>query len=159
MLVRTRTGFSLSLRSVCGGYVTSSRGYLTSPGYPQPYPASTECLWVVTMSPATLIQFQFTDLDIAGDNECGGDHMVLRNGARSSSPLFLINPSQGDSGQNGHLCGNQMPGNNDLLRIQQSLSYYYWGHKALSYLDNIGIVDSRCYQHKLKQPTCHVQIR
>ena len=61
---RTRTGFSLSLRTVCGGYVTSSRGHLTSPNYPQPFPANTECQWVVSMSPATLIQFQFTDLDL-----------------------------------------------------------------------------------------------
>ena len=36
--------------------------------------------------------------------------MVLRNGARPSSPLFLINPGQGATGQNGHLCGSQMPG-------------------------------------------------
>ena len=62
------------------------------------------------MPPATLIQFQFVDLDVGGgdDTECGGDYLILRNGGRPSSPFFLINPRQG-SHQNGHLCGRQMP--------------------------------------------------
>ena len=106
---RTRSGFSLSLQSTCGGYLTSSRGYLTSPGYPGQYPANAECDWVVRMRPATQIQFQFIDLDIASDGtECGQDYLVLRNGGRTTSPFFLLNPSQGDN-QNGHLCGRQMP--------------------------------------------------
>ena len=106
---RTRSGFSLSLQSTCGGYLTSSRGYLTSPGYPGQYPANAECDWVVRMRPATQIQFQFIDLDIVSDGtDCAQDYLILRNGERTTSPFFLLNPSQGDN-QNGHLCGRQMP--------------------------------------------------
>ena len=44
---RTRQGFVLSLQSICGGYVSSPRGYLSSPGYPAQYPADTNCDWVI----------------------------------------------------------------------------------------------------------------
>ena len=106
---RTRQGFYLRLKSVCGGYLTSPRGVLTSPGYPAEYPANTDCAWTLRLRPATLLQFQLTDLDIAGgDTECSQDSLVLRNGERPTSPLFLLNPGQGSS-QNGHLCGQEMP--------------------------------------------------
>ena len=105
----SRGGIYLSLRSVCGGYISSPRGVLTSPGFPADYPNNTECRWVLRMRPATMMQFQFTELDVAGgDTECSQDSLVLRNGERRTSPLFLLNPGQGD-GQNGHLCGNQIP--------------------------------------------------
>lgn len=105
----SKSGFFLRLKSVCGGYVSSPRGYLTSPGYPSHYPNNTQCNWVLRMRPATMMQFQFTDLDIAGgDTECSQDSIVLRNGERRTSPLFLLNPSQTE-GQNGHLCGAQIP--------------------------------------------------
>ena len=75
----SRGGIYLSLRSVCGGYISSPRGVLTSPGFPAHYPNNTECRWVLRMRPATMLQFQFTDLDIAGgDTECSQDSLVLR---------------------------------------------------------------------------------
>ena len=52
---RSRSGFSLELRSVCGGYVTSSRGTLTSPNYPQPYNNNEQCQWIVGYKYSLLI--------------------------------------------------------------------------------------------------------
>ena len=98
-IFRTRRGFHVSLQSTCGGYVSSSRGLLTSPGYPGNCPADTECEWVVRMRPATMISFSFLDLDIGAesDTECSQDYLVIRNGERASSPFFLINPRQGNN--------------------------------------------------------------
>ena len=89
----------MTLQSTCGGYVSSTRGLLTSPGYPGPYPPDTECEWVVRLRPATMVTFSFLDLDIGAesDTECGGDYLVIRNGERASSPFFLINPRQGNN--------------------------------------------------------------
>ncbi len=89
----------MTLQSTCGGYVSSARGLLTSPGYPGPYTPDTECEWVVRLRPATMITFSFLDLDIGAesDTECGGDYLVIRNGERASSPFFLINPRQGNN--------------------------------------------------------------
>ena len=99
---RSRRGFSLSLQSTCGGHVSGARGELTSPGYPAHYPAHAACEWVVATRPATSIAFSFLDLDIAGGGaECAEDSLVLRNGARGTSPFLLLNPAQGD---------NQVPG-------------------------------------------------
>ena len=64
---------------------------------------------IIFSRPGTMLQFQFINLDIASNGvECGQDYLILRNGASSVSPFFLVNPSQGDQ-QNGHLCGTQMP--------------------------------------------------
>ena len=89
----------MTLQSTCGGYVSSTRGVLTSPGYPSNYPGDTECEWVIRMRPATMITFSFIDLDIGAesDTECSQDYLVIRNGESASSPFFLINPRQGNN--------------------------------------------------------------
>ena len=109
---RSRRGFHVSLQATCGGYVSSTRGLLTSPGYPDNYPADTECEWVIRMRPATMITFRFLDLDIGAesDTECSQDYLVIRNGERASSPFFLINPRQ----------GNNQVSNVDFVTIEMS---------------------------------------
>ena len=89
----------MSLQSTCGGYVSSVRGLITSPGYPANYPGDADCEWVVRLRPATMITFSFLDLDIGAesDTECSQDYLVIRNGERPSSPFFLINPGQGNN--------------------------------------------------------------
>ena len=105
----------MTLQSTCGGYVSSTRGLLTSPGYPGNYPADTECEWVVRMRPATMITFNFIDLDIGAesDTECSQDYLVIRNGESASSPFFLINPRQGNNQVRtiaDNLCGGRTTG-------------------------------------------------
>ena len=103
-------GFQVALRAICGGYITGvGRGEVTSPGYPESYPANSNCQWVVRTGPAKTLEFQFTLLDVpSSGTECGEDYLVLRNGGRTTSPLFLLNPGQG-ANQNGHLCGSSIP--------------------------------------------------
>ena len=106
---QVRRGFVIRVKAVCGGYITSPRGYLTSPNYPQNYPNNSNCQWVVRMRPATTLQFQFVYMDLPNSNtECSEDYLIMRNGERPTSPFFLINPSQGPN-QNGHICGSTLP--------------------------------------------------
>ena len=80
-----------------------------SPGSPDNYPPNSHCQWVVRTGPAKALEFQFTILDVpSSGSECAEDYLILRNGGRSTSPLFLINPGQNEA-QNGHLCGSTLP--------------------------------------------------
>ena len=107
-----RSGFQVALRALCGGYVSATgrgSGTIASPGDPETYPANAHCQWIVRTGPAKTLQFQFSVLEVpSSGSECAEDYLVLRNGGRPTSPLFLINPNQNEA-QNGHLCGNTLP--------------------------------------------------
>ena len=105
-------GFQVALRALCGGFISvdgRGGGTLASPGSPDNYPPDSHCQWVVRTGPAKALEFQFTILDLpSSGSDCADDYLILRNGGRSTSPLFLINPGQNEA-QNGHLCGSTLP--------------------------------------------------
>ena len=108
----TNRGFQVALRALCGGFISvdgRGSGSISSPGSPDNYPPNSHCQWVIRTGPAKALEFQFTVLDVPStSSECAEDYLVLRNGGRSTSPLFLMNPGQGEA-QNGHLCGSTLP--------------------------------------------------
>ena len=118
-------GFQASLRAVCGGYIPGvGSGVITSPGYPHHYPPNSDCQWVVRTSPAKTLEFIFTSLDVSSvGTECSEDYIILRNGGRPTSPLFLINPSQAAE-QNGHLCGSTIPQTQNTSSNHLSVSFH-----------------------------------
>ena len=46
----TRSGFRLTVQAVCGGSTTATNGVVTSPGYPEQYPANANCVWLVKVT-------------------------------------------------------------------------------------------------------------
>ena len=108
---RSRRGFKVKVRSVCGGYLTQDEGVITSPNFPHDYDSNLDCKWTIKTRPGRTFTFWFDTLNITSPNTdtCDGDFITLRNGQEDTSPLILIHPGQSRDQQNGRLCGTQLP--------------------------------------------------
>ncbi|CAH1775425.1 unnamed protein product [Owenia fusiformis] len=96
-----RTGFravySKSISS-CGGDLTSEHGAFNSPGFPNNYPNSVECIWTMTASAGNRIQLVFSFFDLQNDVYCNFDYVEVRDGGLGGTLL-------------GRFCGNNIPAN------------------------------------------------
>lgn len=59
---------------VCGGFKNDTHGIITSPNYPDPYPASTRCVWTMEVPLNHLITINFTSFDLEGTKSQGCDY-------------------------------------------------------------------------------------
>lgn len=65
---------------------TSTPQYISSPNYPQNYPLSVTCTWVISASNFHSIELQFTDFALEdGYGFCTADYVELRDGATSAA--------------------------------------------------------------------------
>uniref|UniRef100_A0A3P8VW26 Neuropilin n=1 Tax=Cynoglossus semilaevis TaxID=244447 RepID=A0A3P8VW26_CYNSE len=73
----------------CGGNIRiSSASYLTSPGYPQSYPPSQRCAWVISApGPHQRILINFNPHFDLEDRECKYDYVEVRDGVDESGQL------------------------------------------------------------------------
>ncbi|XP_053503672.1 membrane frizzled-related protein [Ictalurus furcatus] len=62
----------------CGGILTESEGTISSPNHPGPYPPDSLCVWVIRMSPPSLVQLYISSLAIEGPMPCLFDWLELR---------------------------------------------------------------------------------
>ncbi|KAK3531790.1 hypothetical protein QTP70_029748, partial [Hemibagrus guttatus] len=62
----------------CGGVLTESEGTISSPNHPGPYPPNSMCVWVIRMSPPSLVQIYISSLAIEGPVPCLFDWLELR---------------------------------------------------------------------------------
>ncbi|CAJ1083788.1 CUB and sushi domain-containing protein 2 [Xyrichtys novacula] len=53
----------------CGGNITSDNGTIFSPGYPEEYPSSADCSWLITVAPGFGIKLNFTLLQVHGPHD------------------------------------------------------------------------------------------
>uniref|UniRef100_A0A673BJS4 CUB and Sushi multiple domains 2 n=1 Tax=Sphaeramia orbicularis TaxID=375764 RepID=A0A673BJS4_9TELE len=53
----------------CGGNITSDNGTVFSPGYPEEYPSSADCSWLITVPPGFGIKLNFTLLQVHGPHD------------------------------------------------------------------------------------------
>ncbi|XP_034481448.1 cubilin homolog [Drosophila innubila] len=62
----------------CGGNITSARGTLSSPNYPESYPSNVECDWLITPRAGNAIELNFEAMDIAKSEHCNVDFLEVR---------------------------------------------------------------------------------
>ncbi|XP_060800111.1 membrane frizzled-related protein isoform X2 [Neoarius graeffei] len=62
----------------CGGVLTKSEGTISSPNHPDPYPPDSMCVWVIRMSPPSLVQLYISSLAIEGPVPCLFDWLEVR---------------------------------------------------------------------------------
>ncbi|XP_017464514.1 PREDICTED: cubilin homolog [Rhagoletis zephyria] len=62
----------------CGGILTSLRGILTSPLYPQSYPSNVECVWEIKAAAGNNIELDVQELDIRSSENCNQDFLEVR---------------------------------------------------------------------------------
>ncbi|NWR74432.1 CUBN protein, partial [Centropus unirufus] len=84
--------------SSCGGAFHMERGAFNSPGYPEPYPLSTECVWTILSSPGNRLQLSFMEFQMEESAGCTKDYLEIREG-NDTGPLT------------GRFCGKSLPSN------------------------------------------------
>ena len=86
----------------CGGSFTTPNGILTSPSYPDNYPANADCIYTISQPTGTVIllnilsidtDFHVYDYDDYSDyHQYGGvtchDYLEIKDGASEQSPLI-----------------------------------------------------------------------
>uniref|UniRef100_A0A6Q2X998 CUB and Sushi multiple domains 2 n=1 Tax=Esox lucius TaxID=8010 RepID=A0A6Q2X998_ESOLU len=53
----------------CGGNITSDNGTVFSPGYPEEYPGSADCTWLISVAPGLGVRLNFTLLQVHGPHD------------------------------------------------------------------------------------------
>lgn len=61
----------------CGGTLTTNRGIITSPNYPDPYDDNAVCVWKVSISSGSTIQFIFMDIAMERTAGCYFDYVEV----------------------------------------------------------------------------------
>ncbi|XP_076455843.1 uncharacterized protein LOC143290359 isoform X2 [Babylonia areolata] len=75
------------LSAGCGGVFTNPTGVLTSPGYPGSYPYQQDCVYVIQRGEGERISLAFHELDLEYEEDCGADHLLIREGDSESGPI------------------------------------------------------------------------
>ncbi|XP_056419592.1 deleted in malignant brain tumors 1 protein [Hyla sarda] len=70
----------------CGGLLTQMYGNITSPFYPNPYPANSHCVWDIRAPVGYYIQLSFLHLDIEPHPYCSYDWITIYDGIPHYSP-------------------------------------------------------------------------
>ena len=90
-------GFQLEYNTfdfACGGNFSNESGLLTSPFYPNQYPAA-DCIYIISQPNQTFVQISFLSVDIVCEDLApGSDFIEMRDGKYENSPLI------------GKFCGN-----------------------------------------------------
>ena len=77
-------GFNLTARTLaCGGIRRGSWDVISSPSYPNAYPANQDCVWVLEYPEGSQIKISRNDFrfDLApGTDGCNGDFLEIRSG-------------------------------------------------------------------------------
>uniref|UniRef100_A0A0P6JSL8 Putative fibrillin n=1 Tax=Aedes aegypti TaxID=7159 RepID=A0A0P6JSL8_AEDAE len=64
----------------CGGVLTSPRGSIISPNYPESYGNNAQCGWRITVSAGSAIHIVFIDIDMESVPNCRYDHLEVFDG-------------------------------------------------------------------------------
>lgn len=85
--IRLQAQFS-TFENSCGGNITSASGSLSSPNYPDSYPANIECVWSIRTRPGNALEITFEAMDIVRSEHCNDDFLEIRSSAQG--PLLAL---------------------------------------------------------------------
>ena len=103
----------------CGGTITSPRGTLTSPGYPEIYSDNSDCRYTIKPSSASddsVILINFKSFDIEFTSNCGedgeGDYLSVYDGTDyyGDDLLYSYDGTRKERGREGPACGSGIHG-------------------------------------------------
>lgn len=73
----------------CGGhFISRTKGHLSSPNFPNPYPLELECLWTIQVPFGQKVDLQIHFLDIEFSKDCVFDYLKVYGGPDTRSPLL-----------------------------------------------------------------------
>lgn len=76
---------SVCILSGCGGVLTDSEGFFSSPNHPGSYPPNTLCVWVIQATPPHFIQIHVSSLNIEGPSPCLFDWLEVQEHVEHNS--------------------------------------------------------------------------
>ena len=68
LVISNDTLIHFIFQDACGGLIDTSNGTITSPSFPDLYPANKNCIWEILAPPQWRITVNFTHFDIEGNN-------------------------------------------------------------------------------------------
>jgi len=97
----------------CKYDITAPVGPITSPNYPEYYPARKDCVWKFTTTPGHRIKVLFSQFELESQPECHYDHIIFYDG--NSPDAFTL----------GRFCGTKLPppiiaSSNELFMVFKS---------------------------------------
>ncbi|XP_023334329.1 uncharacterized protein LOC111705865 [Eurytemora carolleeae] len=72
-------------------------GTITSPGYPDNYPAFLNCKWTIKAMPGKKILAKFSEFDITANTDCSSDYIIVNTGSESNRYCGKFAPSEIES--------------------------------------------------------------
>ena len=85
---------SIVCSGTCGGSFTTAQGHMSSPSFPDNYPANTDCIYTISQPNGTVIILNLLSMDI---DSFSYDYLEIRDGPSDYSTLL------------GKLCGSEIP--------------------------------------------------
>lgn len=118
---------------ICKLKAKDYRGFIESPNYPNDYPRSSDCGWILDFGPGIFIKVQFNDFVLEEQITCSFDYVSILDGPNQTSPVL-----QGTT----TYCGNLKPptvihlgpltilfrSDKDTAKKGFSASYETWGN-------------------------------
>ncbi|KXJ11051.1 CUB domain-containing protein 2 [Exaiptasia diaphana] len=92
-----KSTFQATYTTQCGGLLKSSKGEITSPNYPQPYPVPLSCSWKIQVPKDSVIRFFFLEFNLEASSQCNRDYLKAVDGLNVTSRLI------------GHFCAKRTP--------------------------------------------------
>ncbi|XP_051934258.1 membrane frizzled-related protein isoform X2 [Hippocampus zosterae] len=74
-----------TIETRCGGVLTDSEGFFSSPNHPGSYPPNTLCVWVIQATPPHFIQIHVSSLNIEGPSPCLFDWLEVQEHVEHNS--------------------------------------------------------------------------
>ncbi len=67
---------------------TAANGTFATPNYPNNYPVSRVCKWIIKVAAGKRIQLNFTEIDLETHSSCSYDYLQIFNGRDESAPVI-----------------------------------------------------------------------
>lgn len=74
----------------CGGVLSGKNGIITSPNYPNNYPANSDCEWIVQVSPHHSIVLTLEELDMEEFFNCAMDYLEATEEIYHNSSIIKL---------------------------------------------------------------------
>ncbi|XP_046466404.1 cubilin [Neodiprion pinetum] len=109
----------------CGGVLNKAVGTITSPGYPEPYPANIECKWTIEVDYTHSIEVTFVDVQLETVQDCQHDRLTIYGGASTEAPILIDTCGMNSSHSNIFTSSN----NKMLINFKADHNYQGTGFK------------------------------
>ena len=84
-------------RRGCKHEISSPEGEITSPHFPDFYPAKKDCVWILNTTPGHRIKIIYDEFEMEPHQECAYDHIVHYDGHTTDDVVL------------GRFCGSKLP--------------------------------------------------